>query len=146
MTARPYDWRSLEELLGGEVRAKRALKVDHRQVADYRARGITERRADTLAGLAGYHPLEVWPWWGADVDEARRLRANAVKRRWRRTPAGRASELRSQQKWREECREYKRARDRETAAARDRERKREIDRAYWARNRAAILERRRRAA
>lgn len=130
-----YEWCWLADIIGGDDAAFRRLEVDHRQVDAYRAKGLTPYRADVLAHRIGLHPAQVWPWWGCDIDETYRLRANAIKRRWRRTPAGRASELRSQEKWRAECREYKRARDRANAAKRDRERKREIDRAYWARHR-----------
>lgn len=104
-------------------------------------RGVLVKAADRFANRAGYHPAEVWPTWVSDAEEAARRQSNEWKRQWRRTPRGRASELASQQRWREECRDYKRAADRERAArlrAEDPERKRELDRAYWERNRDRI--------
>ena len=73
MTApgRRYEWQTLLDVIGCDDRTVKArLGLDHRQVARYRAGGLTERRADELATAAGWPTLLIWPHMVDDALDA----------------------------------------------------------------------------
>jgi len=137
-----YEFSALVDALGctdsKEVFRRLGMNPENAPRSRYVTEGMTERKADELAVRAGLHPFEVWPQMIEDSTVAERERWNAWKRRWRRTPKGRASTAAAAAKWRESCRDYVRAQNRANAARRrieDPEGARAKDREWRARNR-----------
>lgn len=147
---RRYPWAPLERLVRDP---KKVLLLDGRQIANYAAKGLTPNRADELAIRAGWLPVEVWPDWGSELADARRLRRNAQERaRYRVSKAKRVRRQETERAYREECREYvlaakRRYREENKAAIAERrkayveanrERKRDADRERYRRRRACV--------
>ena len=51
------------------VQLAHRLGYDRARVAAYRSRGLSERQADHVAVALGFHPIEIWPDYWADVLE-----------------------------------------------------------------------------
>lgn len=126
MTDRRYPWAPLAAAMGlSEASAARALGVTGSTEQEYRRRGVTDRVAERLAGLAGLHPSEVWPELIddrlADLEADRRARYNAAQRKWRSKPGPReASRVRCRAYYAETAeyhRAYRRRRYAENAEA-----------------------------
>jgi hypothetical protein len=136
---RRYDWEPLERL----VRVPWiTYGVDKRQIASYRAKGLTARRADELAVRAGWLPVEVWPEWGSDVLEAEQeARRKSARDSARRRYTERSDILRARStRYRQENHAYV-LRQQRAYRAENRDLVRAQQRDYYERNREAILAR-----
>lgn len=148
-----YPFAPLAAAMGlSENQAIIRLGVNGRMGQQYRHEGMSERVADRLAVKAKLHPFEVWPEMAdraiRDVSDLDKIESAERLERRRRI----ARESARRRYWEDEAlRERKKAAVRASGASRSRSRrfqpsqhgevKRERDRAYYKRNREAILAR-----
>jgi lambda repressor-like predicted transcriptional regulator len=108
-----------------------------------RLKGLTMDAADRYAIRAGLHPLEVWPQLVEDLEAARLERRREIaresaRRRYHEDPDVRARRIASSAAWRATA-----GRSLRFMPSRQPEARRSASKAYYQRNREAILARRR---